>query len=66
MGKLAPLAALRIKAMQPQALGELIDVPFMSWFFDWFHRGMGAMAPPGATMLTPQSPSVVGPTLLQE
>lgn len=48
-------------AMPPQALGEDMDVPFISWVPRRVQLGTDAMAPPGALMLTPRAPSVLGP-----
>lgn len=47
--------------MPPQALGEDMDVPFISCVPRRVQFGTDAMAPPGALMLTPRAPSVVGP-----
>lgn len=47
--------------MPPHALGDDMDVPFMSWVPRRVQFGTDAMAPPGALMLTPRAPSVVGP-----
>lgn len=47
--------------MPPQAFGEDIDVPFISWVPRSVQLGTDAMAPPGALMLTPRAPSVLGP-----
>ena len=51
--------------MPPQALGELMLVPFINCFALRVHSGTGAIAPPGALMSTPRSPSKVGPRELQ-
>lgn len=51
----------RISAMPPQALGDDMDVPFISWVPRRVQLGTDAMAPPGALMLTPRAPSVLGP-----
>lgn len=51
----------RISAMPPHALGDDMDVPFMSWVPRRVQFGTEAMAPPGALMLTPRAPSAVGP-----
>lgn len=51
----------RINAMPPHALGDDMDVPFMSWVPRRVQFGTDAIAPPGALMLTPRAPSVVGP-----
>ena len=48
--------------MQPQALGEDIDVPFINWFLDNVQLGTLVTAAPGAMMETPKWPSMVGPT----
>lgn len=45
--------------MPPQALGEDIDVPFISWVPLNVQLGTEAMAPPGALMLTPRAPSAL-------
>ena len=45
--------------IHPHALGEDIDVPCMSLFFFNVHVGTEAMAPPGAVIHTPRSPSVL-------
>ena len=51
------------RATQPVAWGELIEVPFISWFL-WRHQlGTDVIAPPGAVISTPLSPSTAGPTL---
>jgi hypothetical protein len=42
-------------------LGADIDVPFICVFFRRFQLGTGAMAPPGALMVTARSPSRAGP-----
>lgn len=47
--------------MPPQALGDDMDVPFISWVPRRVQLGTEAMAPPGALMLTPSAPSVLGP-----
>lgn len=47
--------------MPPQALGDDMDVPFISWVPRRVQLGTEAMAPPGALMLTPRAPSVLGP-----
>lgn len=51
----------RIRAMPPQALGDDMEVPFISWVPRRVQLGTDAMAPPGALMLTPRAPSVLGP-----
>lgn len=51
----------RIRAMPPQALGDDMDVPFISCVPRSVQFGTDAMAPPGALMLTPRAPSVLGP-----
>lgn len=51
----------RTSAMPPQALGDDMDVPFISWVPRSVQLGTDAMAPPGALMLTPRAPSVLGP-----
>ena len=43
----------------PQALGEAIDVPFMSCAPLNVQLGTDAIAPPGALILTPSEPSVL-------
>lgn len=58
---MSPDAPERISAMPPQALGDDIDVPFISWVPRRVQLGTDAMAPPGALMLTPRAPSVLGP-----
>lgn len=45
--------------MPPHALGEDIDVPFMSCVPRKVQLGTEAIAPPGALMLTPSAPSVL-------
>lgn len=45
--------------MHPLALGDDIDVPFINCFFCKVQLGTEVMAPPGAEMLTPKSPSVL-------
>lgn len=57
------LAAERTRATPPQALGEAMEVPFMSWRPCCVHCGTGAMAPPGADSVTPTCPSGAGPLL---
>lgn len=47
--------------MPPQALGEDMEVPFISCVPRNVQLGTEAMAPPGALMLTPRAPSVLGP-----
>lgn len=56
-----PGAPERMSAMPPQALGDDMDVPFISWVPRSVQLGTDAMAPPGALMLTPRAPSVLGP-----
>lgn len=51
----------RTKAMPPQAFGDDMDVPFISWVPRRVQLGTEAMAPPGALILTPRAPSVLGP-----
>lgn len=51
----------RTSAMPPQAFGDDMDVPFISWVPRRVQFGTDAMAPPGALMLTPRAPSVLGP-----
>lgn len=51
----------RISAMPPQAFGDDMDVPFISWVPRRVQLGTDAIAPPGALMLTPRAPSVLGP-----
>lgn len=51
------------RAMPPQALGEDMEVPFISCRTCSVHWGTGAMAPPGADRTTPVAPSGVGPLL---
>ena len=58
---MSPDAPERISAMPPQALGDDMDVPFISWVPRRVQLGTDAMAPPGALMLTPRAPSVLGP-----
>lgn len=58
---MSPDAPERINAMPPQALGDDMDVPFISWVPRRVQLGTEAMAPPGALMLTPRAPSVLGP-----
>lgn len=48
-----------IKAMPPQALGEDMEVPFMSCVPRNVQLGTEAIAPPGALILTPSAPSVL-------
>lgn len=43
--------------MHPQAFGEDMEVPFMSWFFFRVQFGTEVTAPPGAVIHTPKSPS---------
>lgn len=47
--------------MPPQAFGDDMDVPFMSWVPRRVQLGTDAIAPPGALMQTPRAPSVLGP-----
>lgn len=49
----------RTRAMPPQALGDDMDVPFMSWVPRSVQLGTEAMAPPGALTLTPRAPSAL-------
>ena len=49
----------RTSAMPPQALGDDMDVPFMSWVPRSVQLGTEAMAPPGALTLTPRAPSAL-------
>lgn len=51
----------RTKAMPPQAFGDDMDVPFISWVPRRVQLGTDAIAPPGALILTPRAPSVLGP-----
>ena len=39
--------------MHPAALGELMEVPFMSWCLDWVQLGTLVTAAPGAMIDTP-------------
>ena len=48
-------------AAAPQAFGDAMEVPFIRMWGDKVHFGTGAIAPPGAKMSTPMSPSNVGP-----
>lgn len=50
-----------MRAMPPQALGDDIEVPFINCVPRSVQLGTDAMAPPGALMLTPRAPSVLGP-----
>lgn len=43
----------------PQALGEDIEVPFISWVPLSVQLGTAAIAPPGALIFTPKEPSVL-------
>lgn len=45
--------------MPPHALGEDMDVPFMSCVPRRVQFGTEAIAPPGALILTPRAPSVL-------
>lgn len=45
--------------MPPHALGDDMDVPFMSCVPRRVQLGTEAMAPPGALMLTPSAPSAL-------
>lgn len=47
--------------MPPQAFGDDMDVPFISWVPRRVQLGTDAIAPPGALMQTPRAPSVLGP-----
>lgn len=49
------------RAIPPQALGEDMEVPFISCVPRSVQLGTEAMAPPGALILTPRAPSVLGP-----
>lgn len=49
----------RTSAIPPQALGEDIDVPFISCVPRNVQFGTDAIAPPGALILTPRAPSVL-------
>ena len=51
--------------MEPQALGEDMEVPFICVVRRSCQLGTGAIAPPGAVRSTPRSPSSVGPRELQ-
>ena len=46
--------------IDPQAFGELILVPFISWHPLRVQFGTEAMAPPGALIHTPRAPSGLG------
>lgn len=46
-------------AIPPHALGEDMDVPFMSCVPRRVQFGTEAIAPPGALILTPRAPSVL-------
>ena len=50
-----------MRAMAPQAWGEAIEVPFISWVPRSVNSGTEVMAPPGAHRASPRSPSMVGP-----
>lgn len=50
-----------MSAMPPHALGEDMDVPFINCVPRNVQLGTEAMAPPGALILTPRAPSVLGP-----
>ena len=63
MAMLCCFIADRTRAMPPQALGDDMEVPFMSWRTCSVHWGTGAIAPPGADSTTPVAPSGVGPLL---
>ena len=65
MGILFAFIADRRRAMPPQAFGDDMEVPFMSWRTCSVHWGTGAIAPPGADRTTPVAPSAVGPRLDQ-
>lgn len=43
--------------IHPHALGEDMEVPFISWLLWRVHLGTEVTAPPGAVMVTPMSPS---------
>ena len=45
--------------MLPQALGDDIEVPFISWPLDKVQFGTDVIAPPGATIQTPSFPSAL-------
>lgn len=47
------------KAIPPHALGEDIEVPFISWVPRRVQFGTEAIAPPGALILTPRAPSAL-------
>ena len=49
----------RTRAMHPQALGDDIDVPFISWDPCRVQFGTDVIAPPGAEMQTPIAPLVL-------
>ncbi len=51
----------RMRAMAPQACGDAIEVPFMSWVPRSANSPTEVMAPPGAHSVSPRSPSIVGP-----
>lgn len=45
------------RPIDPQALGELILVPFINWHPLKVQLGTEAIAPPGALTQTPRAPS---------
>ena len=51
--------AVRGSPMQPHALGEDMEVPFISWLFCSVQLGTEVTAPPGAVTETPRLPSVL-------
>jgi hypothetical protein len=48
---------MKYSPIAPHALGEAIDVPFISWDPLSVQLGTDAIAPPGALILTPSEPS---------
>ena len=47
---------IKFSPTQPAALGEAIDVPFISWHLDNVQFGTDVIAPPGAVIDTPREP----------
>lgn len=52
-------------ATQPAALGDAMEVPFMSCVRCNVYGGTHVIAPPGAAMHTPKEPSIAGPRDVQ-
>ena len=64
--RLQSMPTLVFIPIPPQALGEDIDVPFISCVPLSVQLGTAAIAPPGALILTPNEPSVLYETRHRE